>query len=466
MRPCNVCYIEVFCVISPRASGVLLRGKSKRLRASGRIGDGYEREMCENILTTVTGTRDLLPDEMAGWHVIEDKARSIFSLYGFQEIRTPVFEATELFARGIGGDTDIVGKEMYTFLDQGGKSLSLRPEATASVVRAFIQHSMHRDAGLTRLYYIGPMFRHEKKQKGRWRQFYQIGAEALGSESVAVEFEILEMLLHFLARLEVQSQLMLNSVGCPACRPPFVKKLQEELRSAGNSLCEDCRRRTDLNPLRVLDCKIPECQATIERMPSITDHLCAECAAHFRRLLGYLDHAAISYSVVPRLVRGLDYYVRTAFEIVSGGLGAQNALVGGGRYDGLSEVLGGPRAPGFGFALGVDRLAMILPDHVGREAAYSPDLFLAYIGDAALSKALGIARALRSAGWKCHMEYTGGSLKSQMRLANRLNARHVLIIGDAELERKRYLLKRMADSRQWELEDGEIAAVLSAGANP
>ncbi len=406
--------------------------------------------MEETLLSNVPGTRDLLPDEISRWQLVEATARRTFANYGFQEIRTPILEATELFARGIGGDTDIVGKEMYTFEDRSGKSVTLRPEATASVVRAYAQHAMYRGAGLAKLYYIGPMFRHEKKQKGRWRQFYQIGAEVLGSDNPAIEAEVIEMVFALLDRLEVRTRLLINSVGCPDCRPRYVKLLRDELLQNLPRLCEDCRRRAEMNPLRVLDCKVESCQPYIAQLPRITDHLCERCANHFKAFRGLLEESGIEYEIVPRLVRGLDYYVRTAFEIVSGELGSQNALVGGGRYDGLSEVLGGPPVQGFGFAMGLDRLVMILPEALSAGAAWKPEVFIAFLGEAAFRRALSIARSLRSEGRSSYIEFTGGSLKSQLRLANRLNAQHVLIIGEAELAREKYQIRRMADSTQWD----------------
>jgi histidyl-tRNA synthetase len=417
--------------------------------------------MDETLLTNLTGTRDILPEEISSWHLVEDAAQKIFALYGFQEIRSPLLEATELFARGIGGETDIVGKEMYTFLDQSGKSVSLRPEATASTVRAYLQHSMYRGAGLTKLYYIGPMFRHEKKQKGRWRQFYQIGAEALGSDHPSIEAEVIEMLLHFLESLEVKSRLLINSVGDGNCRPQYIERLREVLQRHPGDLCEDCRRRTGINPLRVLDCKVESCQPVIATLPKIADHLCADCATHFERVRGHLTEFGISFEIVPRLVRGLDYYVKTAFEIVSGELGAQNALVGGGRYDGLAEVLGGPRVPGFGFAMGLDRLVMILPQHVHARGKQLPEIYLAYMGDTAFTKARSIARMLRNRGFGCHLEFSGGSLKSQMRQANRMGARNVLIIGEDEIARDRYPIKCMEDSSQQEVAPAEIEGYLA-----
>ena len=304
------------------------------------------------ISNNLPGTRDLLPEEITRWQMVEDHARRIFDQYGFVEIRTSIIEPTELFARGIGSDTDIVGKEMYTFIDQSKRSVTLRPEATASVVRAYLQNTMYRGGGITKLYYIGPMFRHEKKQKGRWRQFYQIGAEALGSDHPAVDAEMIEMALWLLESLGVKARLLINSVGCRNCRPPYIELLRAELKKYHADLCEDCRRRAVSNSLRVFDCKVESCQPYIEKLPVITEHLCAECAEHFARVKSYLDEAGISYEVVPRLVRGLDYYVRTAFEIVSGELGSQNALAGGGRYDGLSEDPGRPACAGYRICTG------------------------------------------------------------------------------------------------------------------
>ncbi|HYK87811.1 MAG TPA: histidine--tRNA ligase [Acidobacteriota bacterium] len=421
--------------------------------------------MDETLLNNLPGTRDLLPEEIASWQLVEDNARRIFACYGFQEIRTPILEATELFARGIGGDTDIVGKEMYTFEDQSGKSITLRPEATASVVRAYAQHSMYRAAGIAKLYYVGAMFRHEKKQKGRWRQFYQIGAEVLGSDNPAIEAEVIEMVLQLLEAVSVRGRLLINSVGDANCRPGYVEILRNELGRHQTNLCEDCRRRTETNPLRVLDCKVESCQPYIQKLPRITDHLCSPCNEHFKAFRSHLEEAGIPYEIVPRLVRGLDYYVRTAFEIASGDLGAQNALVGGGRYDGLSEILGGPPVPGFGFAMGLDRLVMILPEKLSDGIAWKPAVFIAFLGEPAFRKALSIAAALRKQGNSAYVEFTGGSLKSQLRLANKLRARHVVIIGDSELAREKYQIRRMADSTQWEITLPELVAYLQSHEN-
>jgi histidyl-tRNA synthetase len=414
------------------------------------------------ISNNLPGTRDLLPEEIARWQLVEDCARHVFEQYGFLEIRTPVIEPTELFIRGIGKETDIVGKEMYTFKDPSDRSVTLRPEATASVVRAYLQNSMNRGGGLTKLYYLGPMFRHEKKQKGRWRQFYQIGAEALGSDHPAVDAEMIEMALWILESLGIKARLFLNSVGCAQCRPVYIDQLRNELQNSLPSLCEDCQRRASTNTLRIFDCKVEACQPHINRLPVITEHLCMNCSEHFSKVREFLEKAGIAYEIVPRLVRGLDYYVRTAFEIVSGNLGSQNALMGGGRYDGLSEDLGGPRVPAFGFAMGLDRLVMILPEDKSAERQWKPKLFIAYMGDAAFKKALEIVRYLRRRGHNCYMEFSQGSLKSQMRLANKLRAEHVLILGENELAREIYTIKKLDDSRQWEVTLSELADYLKA----
>lgn len=414
------------------------------------------------MIQNLPGTRDLLPEDIAGWQVVEEYARQVFRQYGFLEIRTPIIEPTELFVRGVGADTDIVGKEMYTFQDQSNRSVTLRPEATASVVRAFVQNTLYRGSGITRLCYFGPMFRHEKKQKGRWRQFYQIGAEALGSDHPAVDAEMIEMALWLLESLGLESKLLLNSVGCRQCRPQYILRLRKSLESEIDGLCQDCRRRSDTNSLRVFDCKVPGCQTIIQNLPSITDNLCHECSAHFSAVQGYLRDAGIGFEIAPRLVRGLDYYVRTAFEIISKDLGSQNSLIGGGRYDGLSEVLGGPPVHAIGFAAGLDRLTMVLPEEKSAAGKWKPDLFVAYRGDTAFQKALQVARELRRRAHSCYLDYSRASLKSQMRLANKIDAAHVLIIGDDELERDRYTIRRMEDSEQWEVSIRELQEYLQS----
>lgn len=421
----------------------------------------------EDLLSNnLPGMRDLLPEETGRWQMVEERARKVFSRYGFAEIRPSILEPTELFVRGIGTDTDIVGKEMYTFLDRNKRSVTLRPEATASVVRAYLQNAMHRRGGITRLYYMGPMFRHEKKQKGRWRQFYQIGAEALGSDHPAIDAEMIEMALWLFESLGIHARLILNSVGCRKCRPGYMQVLRLELEKFSGHMCEDCRRRASANSLRVFDCKMEICQGYVQKLPLITDWLCTDCSEHFHRLRYFLDQANISYELDPRLVRGLDYYVRTAFEIVSDELGSQNALAGGGRYDGLSEALGGPSVQALGFALGVDRLVMILPQESTIRPEWTPDLFLAYMGGAALDKSLQIARELRHKGIACQMDYGAGSLKSQLRMAHRLGARYVLIMGELELQKGKVIIKNLEDSHQHEIPISSLADFLQQYVRP
>jgi histidyl-tRNA synthetase len=311
-------------------------------------------------MKAVKGTRDILPPASAVWNRVEATAREVFRTFNYHEIRTPIFEETALFARGVGEDTDIVGKEMYTWEDRDGTSLTLRPEATASVMRAYIEHRLDQIPGIKKFYYMGPMFRRERPQKGRYRQFFQIGAEAIGSESAIVDAEVIEMVVELLRRVGLEGfHLILNSVGCSTCRPRFMAALKEKLATMAETLCVDCQRRTTTNPLRVLDCKVPDDQAAIDTLPSILDYLCEECHAHFKVVQEHLRHRGIPFEVRPRLVRGLDYYMRTTFEITHGALGAQNAVLGGGRYDGLAESLGSKvPAPGIGFSIGEDRLVM------------------------------------------------------------------------------------------------------------
>jgi histidyl-tRNA synthetase len=392
---------------------------------------------------------------------VENTARDIFDLYGFAEVRTPIFESTELFARGVGQDTDIVSKEMYSFEDRDDKSLTLRPEGTAPVVRAYVEHQLQQESPIAKLYYLGPMFRRERPQKGRYRQFHQIGAEVLGSDNPAIEAEVLEMLQFFLKQIGIEDQtLLVNSIGCPVCRPRFLEQLKQALVEKKSLLCADCQRRSETNPLRVLDCKVESCQPIIESLPKISDFLDEACRAHFSKFLSYLTSRQIPFTVVPRLVRGLDYYTRTTFEITSGALGAQNTLIGGGRYDGLAEALGGPPTKGFGFALGLERVMLVLQDSGKQSQLAYPQVFLAPLGDAAFEKATLLARDLRQQGIRCVLDFDTRSLKSAMRLANKLQAQHVLILGNSELQTGKYPLKRMSDGTQREVLAEEIQRVL------
>ncbi|NWF82451.1 MAG: histidine--tRNA ligase [Bryobacteraceae bacterium] len=401
------------------------------------------------MIKAIRGTRDILPPASAVWNHVESIAREVFRAYHFHEIRTPIFEATELFARGVGEDTDIVSKEMYTWEDRDGSSITLRPENTASVIRAYIEHRLDQQPGLKKLYYIGPMFRRERPQKGRYRQFSQIGAEVIGSESPAVDAEVIEMVLEALIRCGVENpHLIINSVGCPKCRPVFVEALRSRLQSVKGAMCQDCQRRADTNPLRVLDCKIPEDQPIIDSLPSILEHLCESCAAHFEAVRRLLKVRGIEYEIRSRLVRGLDYYTRTTFEVTHGALGAQNSILGGGRYDGLAESLGSRvAAPGIGFSIGEDRLVMAIEEKISGAELGRLDVYLAPMGQAALEHGVVLARELRRAGVVVEVG-TEGKLKRAMETANKLGAKHVLLLGDNEIAAGVYALKDMASGEQ------------------
>jgi histidyl-tRNA synthetase len=397
------------------------------------------------MIRAVKGTRDLLPPDTAVWNRVERTARDVFRAYNYHEIRTPILEETQLFARGVGQETDIVSKEMYTFEDRDGSSLTLRPEATASVIRAYIEHRLDQRPGVQKLYYIGPMFRRERPQKGRYRQFFQIGAEAIGSESPFIDAEVIEMVVEILTRAGLSGfSLLINSVGDAACRPVYVEKLREALRPVASQLCADCQRRVETNPLRVLDCKVPEDQPIIEKLPSILDHLCGNCAPHFDAVQTYLRDRGIPFEVKPRLVRGLDYYMRTTFEVVHGNLGAQNSVLGGGRYDGLAESLGSNiHSPGIGFSIGEDRLVMT----VDQGAVDALDVFMAPLGEAALLHAGSLARDLRRSGASVEVA-ANAKLKRAMELANKSGARYALILGDDEIAAGEYSLKDMQSGDQ------------------
>lgn len=412
-------------------------------------------------IRAVKGTRDLLPAETWRWQKVEDESRRVFAAFNFREIRTPVLEHTDLFARSVGVDTDIVTKEMYTFQDRDNDLLTLRPEATASVVRAYIEHSLYNEAGVHKLFYMGPMFRRERPQKGRYRQFSQIGAEVLGSDHPAIDAEVLEMLVLLLKRLGLQDfALLINSVGCPACRHEYLKKLGQALDNVKGNMCEDCRRRAGTNPLRVFDCKVEADQAIIEMLPHILNHLCPECLQHFESVKAELGQREIQFAIEPRLVRGLDYYTRTTFEITSGALGAQNAVLGGGRYDGLSEMLGGPPTPGLGFAIGEDRLVLA----VEQAAQVKPEpvaAFIVWMSHEALLPAVGLARELRRQNMSVEVLYDAMKMKKSMGLASKINARFAIIIGENELASGRYQVKDMGTGQQEEVEISRVAAYLN-----
>jgi len=390
---------------------------------------------------------DILPDEIATWQFLEDTARRIFAAYGCREIRVPVVEKTELFCRSIGETTDIVEKEMYTFNDKSDNSLTLRPEGTAPVMRSFIQHKLFNQDQVSKLYYMGPMFRYERPQKGRYRQFHQIGAEIIGIDDPRMDAQVLAMLSHYFEAVGLTDvSLQINSLGCPKCRPGYRQTLIDFLQQRLDQLCPDCQRRYATNPLRVLDCKSKSCKEATQEAPSVLDHLCDECDAHFTTVQQCLNQLGTSYSINDRMVRGLDYYTKTTFEMVTNNLGAQNAVAAGGRYDGLVEELGGPSLPGIGFAMGVERLVLLLQD--SKIETPPPALFLATLGQEAETFAFRVLHQLQREGIHAEMDFTGRSLKAQLRRADKLNCRYTIMIGDNELSEGSAQLKRMADGDQ------------------
>ena len=419
------------------------------------------------MIKAVRGTRDLLPPETALWNFVEATVRDVFRAYNFQEIRTPIFEATELFARGVGEETDIVSKEMYTWEDRGraasdsGQSLTLRPEATAGIVRAYIEHKLG-DRGLNKLYCIGPMFRRERPQKGRYRQFYQIDAEIIGpasagSESPARDAEILEMLATLLDRLGITDwNLQLNSVGTPADRVKFNEALRAALDPVKEKMCADCQRRAVTNPLRVFDCKVPEDQPIIDTLPRITQFLGEDSRKHFEAVKGILSAVGVKFQVNDRLVRGLDYYTRTAFEFTHGALGAQNAILGGGRYDGLSEALGGPPAPGIGFAIGEDRLILSLQEKTPAESILrKPDVYIAPMATMN-AEAARLARELRRHDLVVELGDDTFRLKKSFEAATKSGARYILIVGENEVKADTFALKNLSTGEQVQVPRKEL----------
>jgi histidyl-tRNA synthetase len=414
------------------------------------------------MIQLIRGFKDILPGESELWQHIEQTAAGLFAEFGFKEIRIPIMERTELFARSIGEETDIVEKEMYTFPDRKGDLITLRPEATASIVRAYIQHKLYAVDPVKKFYTIGPMFRRERPQKGRYRQFYQLDAEVFGSDSPYVDAQLIFMLKLLFNRLGVTDiKAHINSLGCPECRPGFKSALQAYITGKEADLCSDCRRRKDKNPLRVLDCKVPACREAMAEAPSILDHLCDACHVHFETVKAALENLDTPYTIDKRLVRGLDYYTRTTFEMQTGSLGAQSAVAGGGRYDGLVKALGGPEIPATGFAIGFDRLAEIVAQS-GESHAAAPDLYVAALGKPALPVAFEWISRLSAAGIPAEMDFAGRSLKSQMKRADRLGAAYVLIVGDAELEKEIAILRNMTTKAQEEIPFEGLLETLSA----
>jgi histidyl-tRNA synthetase len=410
-------------------------------------------------LAAVKGTRDILPGEVEKWQSLERLAREIFERYGYRELRAPVFEATELFEKGTGSTSDIVTKEMYTFVDKGGRSLTLRPEYTPSVVRAIVEHRLDLQPEPLRYYYMGPMFRYDKPQKGRYRQFHQVDVEVFGEKDPALDAEIVEMADALLRRLGVAgTETLVNSVGCRACRPAYSAALREAAGKRRSELCPDCQRKADSNPLRIFDCKVESCQTVAASFPLIRDFLCDECREHFAKFLASLDLYGLAYRVEPRLVRGLDYYTKTTFEIVTSHEGAQNAILGGGRYDDMMRDFGGPDLCGIGFAMGMERvLAVADLTPPGRRT-----LYLAYLGAEARKAGQELARFFRANGVECLVEFKDRGMKAHFGRANKLGAAWVLVVGEDEITKGRFGLKDMAGGRQVEGTREELLAFLRA----
>jgi len=402
------------------------------------------------LTTRPRGTNDLLPEELDKWHYVESILHQVAALYGYQEIRTPIFEHTELFQRGVGENTDIVEKEMYTFLDRGERLLTLRPEATASTVRAFLEHKLYAGSLPVKLYYIGPMFRYDRPQAGRYRQFHQFGVEVFGAQDPSLDAEVIAMAMDIYQRLGLRNLVVeLNSVGCPSCRKAHRQVLHEYLKEQLSGLCPTCQGRFERNPLRILDCKNERCQGLVANAPTIDAMLCEECRHHFQLVQEYLQELQVTYTLNPKLVRGLDYYTKTAFEIVAQGIGAQSSIGGGGRYDHLIEEIGGPSLPGIGYAMGIERIILTLEEQ-GIEFPHTAksQVFIATLGDTAHKKGAKIAQDLRKAGLVVEQDYLGKGLKAQLKAANRLQVQTAVIIGEEELAKGEAVVRKMLEGSQ------------------
>ena len=412
------------------------------------------------MIPSIRGTRDILPAEVGRWQRVERVARAVCERYGYAEIRTPIIEREELFAKGTGESTDIVQKEMYAFTDKGGDRITLRPEATPSMVRAFVEHSLEQELPFAKLYSLGAMFRYERPQKGRYRQFHQLDVEVFCLTDPAVDAEVIEMASSFVDELGIEAaELVINSVGCAACRPGFSAALLEALGERLPELCQDCQRRAQTNPLRIFDCKVPADQPIIDALPHSGDYLCDACRVHFDEVKAQLDAYGLPYRLSHRLVRGLDYYTRTTFEILGVGLGAQNALLGGGRYDHLVKQLGGPDRAGIGFAAGLERLVLALPE--GVRDGNPPDAFVVAIGAESWPAARVLARDLRRAGLTTLIDYDRHSSKSQMKRANRSGARRVLLLGEDELANGQVTIKEMETGHQHAVARDQVVVELA-----
>jgi len=416
-------------------------------------------------IQVIRGMRDIFPEQARWWRRMESQLAAFLDLYGYGEIRTPLIEQTGLFKRSIGEQTDIVEKEMYTFTDRDGASLTLRPEGTASVIRSYIETSLWQTEPVSRLFYLGPMFRHERPQKGRYRQFSQLGVELIGAAQPAADVEMIDIMVNGMAAIGlIDTSLELNSMGCPLCRPAYREKLITYLEEHAENLCQDCRRRMKTNPLRVLDCKVEGCKQIAGQAPRMLDSLCTECAEHFALVRRGIESIEIPYNLNHRMVRGLDYYSRTTFELLAPGLGSQNAVAGGGRYDGLVEHLGGPSIPAVGFAAGLDRILLRLLETIANPQRQQP-VFVVSRGEQAWLSGLGVLRALRSAGISAESDARQGSMKAQMKRADKAGARFVILLGEDEIERGVLTIKDMAaaaDSpdKQFEIQTGNVVEEL------
>ncbi len=392
------------------------------------------------------GTQDILPPASFKWEQVEKTARKISRRYNYRELRTPIFEYTELFRRGIGEATDIVEKEMYTFEDRGGRSVTLRPEMTASVVRSFLENNLYGGVQPTKFYYLGPMFRYERPQSGRYRQFHQFGVEVLGTNNPAVDGELIVMGIDFLEELGLSEfYVELNSIGCPECRPEYVEELSAHMETHRDKLCSDCKRRLEKNPLRILDCD--DCTEIIEEAPQTLDYICDDCRRHFKSVRDYLDNMKLEYELVPRLVRGLDYYTNTVFEVKSDSLGAQDAIFSGGRYNGLVKEIGDRDVPGSGWALGLERLMLLLQEK-DEMFTSSLDVYIITIGEKAEKFSRTVLRRLRSSGFSVETDYLGRSVGSQMKDADRKDAGYSIIIGEEELDKGEFTIRDMSSGEE------------------
>lgn len=405
------------------------------------------------------GTKDILPDTVGDWNYVEGEIRELCRRFGYSEIRTPIFEHTELFQRGIGEGTDVVDKEMYTFTDRGERSITLRPENTASAVRAYLQNKLYAQSNLVKLFYIGSMFRYDRPQAGRMREFHQFGVEALGEANPAVDAEVILLAMNLLEGLGLKDlELSINSVGCPKCRSKYRTMLQDFFRDKLEDLCEDCRSRFERSPLRILDCKKDSDKPYMADAPKITDCLCEECAEHFAKLKELLTSAGISFTHDPRLVRGLDYYTKTAFEIKYPPLGAQSAVAGGGRYDGLIEEMGGNPTPAVGFATGLERLLLALESqNLLPEKNRSVDAYVVALGEKAQAEGFKLLNSLRQQGLSAAMDFAGRSMKAQMKQANKLGAKYSVILGEDEIAEGVVMLRSMEDSSQAKVPMNQVA---------